>query len=854
MEKYTEKLEINIDTKGYKSKSEISFSIINNNVARNRCEIALDEFAEQVGNKGKAFTRALLKNGRSAENFVQQKLLVLDFDEEEENRIGYEEFKKRCNQYELPFVFTYKTFSYNAYEGQKKFRAVFVMDITITDVTFAYAINVLFQKIFPEADSSCIDIPRLFLGGKGIIDKNLNERVNVMNVVYMAEKHMRNTLKENYSKRARTVAKRIGSIWCNGRFGFYEKADVELDRINGEWIEQSGIIMLCAGSNTNNFERKSNVTKKKNKITGYTKERLEEYCLLLKEFSEHDIEHSKKFLLATNLNMIQGGKKIFFENLKKNGETESKIDKWKRDWEKNIEGYAPQRCQGKCDYEENCKCISLCEKLGKKVRKITKTEEYLPLSACEKAFKECLDDALQRRENAMHVIVAQTGIGKTEVYCQKAAEMPDKKFLIAVPTCSLQDEIVKRLEAKGVSCYRTESRLKRIEKLGIDLLCEKIQDLYEKGFGNLIKKVINEYRIEYDSELSEFQKEELKELTRGLCIPKERCIVTTHAFFLTMNLQEFEEYEIIIDEDILMSLFKRNGTVSFEDIQRAEQRTPLHEAHKKLLHRIMNLQDGAICKIETLKLNYHQKEELYESDLMFGALPLLLESSCVAIDKKEQQVLFFDKKDLPERKMIIVSASANRKLYEDYFDNRTIYFQNIPYAKYAGKIKQYTGHTMSRECIKKSGIEETFQKIKEITGEIPIITFKMFNSGVMYFGKTEGFDEYAGEDIAIVGTPHSIPLFYKLIGGTLGYQTKDELHNHRIKRNGYEFPIMTFKGEDMQNLQLFFIETELEQAVGRARLLRNNCTVYVFSNYPCRQAELIQEEYFEGVKEDEEEI
>jgi hypothetical protein len=32
------------------------------------------------------------------------------------------------------------------------------------------------------------------------------------------------------------------------------------------------------------------------------------------------------------------------------------------------------------------------------------------------------------------------------------------------------------------------------------------------------------------------------------------------------------------------------------------------------------------------------------------------------------------------------------------------------------------------------------------------------------------------------------------------------------------------------------IESELEQAVGRARLLRENCTVDLYSNFPLRQA------------------
>ena len=34
-------------------------------------------------------------------------------------------------------------------------------------------------------------------------------------------------------------------------------------------------------------------------------------------------------------------------------------------------------------------------------------------------------------------------------------------------------------------------------------------------------------------------------------------------------------------------------------------------------------------------------------------------------------------------------------------------------------------------------------------------------------------------------------------------------------------------------------ESELEQAVGRARLLWHDCTVYLFSNFPVQQAQII---------------
>jgi hypothetical protein len=56
---------------------------------------------------------------------------------------------------------------------------------------------------------------------------------------------------------------------------------------------------------------------------------------------------------------------------------------------------------------------------------------------------------------------------------------------------------------------------------------------------------------------------------------------------------------------------------------------------------------------------------------------------------------------------------------------------------------------------------------------------------------------------------------------------------------------MTYKNEQLRELQLYFISKELEQCIGRARLLRNDCTVLVFSNFPVEQSELIQDDYLD---------
>ena len=64
----------------------------------------------------------------------------------------------------------------------------------------------------------------------------------------------------------------------------------------------------------------------------------------------------------------------------------------------------------------------------------------------------------------------------------------------------------------------------------------------------------------------------------------------------------------------------------------------------------------------------------------------------------------------------------------------------------------------------------------------------------------------------------------------------------------YEFVLITYKGEELQNLQIYFIKKELEQSIGRARLLRKDCQVVVLSNFPCEQAELNQDDYLEIIE------
>ncbi|MFZ3372770.1 MAG: hypothetical protein WA131_07095, partial [Desulfitobacteriaceae bacterium] len=109
------------------------------------------------------------------------------------------------------------------------------------------------------------------------------------------------------------------------------------------------------------------------------------------------------------------------------------------------------------------------------------------------------------------------------------------------------------------------------------------------------------------------------------------------------------------------------------------------------------------------------------------------------------------------------------------------------------------------------------------------------------FGATEGLDSFGGQDIAVVGTPHFNSKQYLLFASALGFKPElddSQMHYVQIKRNGFEYYFNTYSDEPMlTEIQLYLIESELAQAVGRARILRNNCTVTVFSNLPLRKAE-----------------
>lgn len=204
-----------------------------------------------------------------------------------------------------------------------------------------------------------------------------------------------------------------------------------------------------------------------------------------------------------------------------------------------------------------------------------------------------------------------------------------------------------------------------------------------------------------------------------------------------------------------------------------------------------------------------------------------------------EYVTFYQTPKLHDLKYIVFSATANEFIYNQFFGSDKVHFYNCPVAKYKGNLIQHFDHSYSRRYIE-GNKDRVFDTIKETFSEAEIITFKKYdNHGCdIHFGNSEGCNSLKGRDICVVGTPHMKEFLYKLLAYQMGCDTHDILHYRETEHNGYKFWFHTYGDEVLRNIQFWMIESELEQSVGRARLLRCDCTVRLFSDFPLRQSEL----------------
>lgn len=887
-----DKIKVSYDRTSFFSKpTEKVASIISNSIGRSVKQLDssnIKSFALNVSLDGHTFCPATFKDGkRCKENFEQQQLIALDFDNKApDKKVSFEAVKSRANYYDLPILFAYETLSSKSHD---KFRVVFLNDVPIPHRKVAEAMQLAMGTVFPEADPSCYkDISKMYYGGKELIyfDNELPE-INVESVFrnlthFMKDKHKANHYKERLSKFSQETGIALtekGLLDVIVSDNPTESSGANQSNQNGKNSPSSIIYTLTKSNIIANGEifpkkyyrinlvdgtSKPSVTTSDNRTDVVNKQyknhepyrssditEMSQKCRLFKEFEsgDKDMNHDELFGLATNLIQIEKGE-TRFKKIQAEHPNFYNTDRRKK-WANHLsymkqQSYKPQCCDGFCPYHAECNhgtnILSTVHPKRGTMEKIPGYKKYFyPIVKAEEDVYQAIYKAYCATDASRYVVKAMVGIGKTTSYLRLMTENPEDRFIIAAPTNLLKDEIFNKAKKLGIDMRKTPS-LEQIKSEIPSKVWNHIQRLYKSGQHRSVHPYIFETLKKKDIPcLREYlvQREKLKTF--------DGSVITTHRYLLNMDEKRLREYDaIIIDEDIIFkSVISNQGEIPVTKLKKLLAETTDRRLSKKI-KKLLKLAETQSC----IELDCFEWEDETGSDDI--STPFDISSFCLADrfylrkasreDKlKEDTITFLKPANFKKVKYIMVSATVNENICREFFHEDNVDFYECKCAEYKGDLYQYPSKSMSRTCVANNpGIIRRLMKRVGI-GEDKVITFKKEAIGHLHFGNTEGSNTLEGEEILVAGTPYHAEFLYKLATFTMGldFDEDEEMTDQIVMHNGCRFWFKTFKNENLRSVHFWMIESELEQAVGRARLLRNKCKVHLFSNFPLSQAKMI---------------
>jgi hypothetical protein len=822
-------------------------------------------------------------------SFERTKLLHRIFVEEE---ITFDEVKKRADYYGLPILYAYTDYPVDQNEvAHMGFQIAFLVDAQITNDKANQVLQRTLKFIFPESHPRNDDVAGVYFDDPLLkyYDKSIPEisiEALIRNMTICLRDRFGDT---NYKQKIKNFAKRNGlkltskglididiitdPVEIENELNYHEYPDnsdhknspssfILYNNINGEKLYKINL-------DIENEDNNNSISHKKkyrihNEYRSEDIDLIRPVCQLFREFESGGIELGQSELqgLASTLCDIESGSKLFLDILDKHSHYKSYADKYDY-WSKTMSYMNqmecdPTRCDLFCPYKSTCNhSKDILSTTKPKRRTVVKLLNYAePLYSTTEAlddFRENFLIAYDASDTNIHVLNGPVGVGKTTIITDFMADNPNLKLLVACSTNELKEESYNKVKdkisvVKSPSLYESKHLLpsrvwNTIESL---YLTRKHNAVYE-----YIKKVIIEKKVDHRCiEILKSYLRDIKSFYTSDCHA-----FTTHSRLLTLDYWFLMKYDaIIIDEDVLLNCMIPNQIeiliTEFHkildqidtDYKLAKKiRTALRAAGEKSLFTLERIDhdeayDGISTAIDIPSFcqaeKFYSKKKSDENDLLESYM-------------SGDSIIFFKPLKLDHRiKYIMLSATADQRICNYAWGANRVRFYDCKQAKYSITLNQYTDRTMSRSDIDKNpGIVD---RITNWTGIKKRITFKRFcKNGDRHFGKTTGVNELEGQDINVIGTPHQPEFLYKLIAHTFGHDVVDDakMRYQLIRHKGFAFWFMTFDRELLKNIQLWMIESELLQAIGRARPLREECTVNVFSNLPLHQAVMKESDY-----------
>lgn len=740
-------------------------------------------------------------NQRNNKNWLSQQIFMLDFD----GGLSENEVRERFEKYGITPNFIYYTFSHT--EEKEKFRVVLLMDTEVTDSIIATHIREGLLLMFPEADEKCKDAARMFFGGL----YNEEWRVEALNVDALVT-----VLNDFHISSDKMQTRKVAGI----RVPLYNHIRSTPFNANPMFVlDEDEKLSYLKGLSKNKFDRKKCI----------------EQVRILKDFDKGEwLHYPQLFGLATNLKWVKGGLSYMKKKMEKVNQKQPFYDDNAFAILSNmrIYNYNPQRLVKYSPYTEDHQFTDLIDAVKTVRGHIERFEniEKIDLCEAENLFINSIEYVFNSMDNYIYIIKVPTGMGKTR-YLLDAMNEKIKSSTICFSTHYLKDEVSKDMKFDHV--VTPEKPKFQSEKLN-----NLIDTLYALGLYKKVYTVIREVstNIYEDYQNTEEDSKMAFEYLQKLDIARtsDQTVLTTHQRGM------FETYShdtIIFDEDPLNSILSTNHLL-LSDFKIFAKSIKLN---KNIVMELENSKPGQAyeTKFDVNLLNFIDSN--MESGISTNVLDLF--NSCYYYrDVDNSNIIHYvTRRDFPkDKKIIILSATVSIDIYEKLYGERVkaVDFSNV---RNMGEVVQYTKKSFSKYSLKRSNKDS----LKEYLKGKNVITFKNEKNELeidsfMHFGNCSGSNELTGKDIIVLGTPHYNPTQYLLFASAMGIDIntiQTEMREQRVEWNGFRFRFMTYDDPRLQKIQLGLIESELVQAVGRARTLRTNAKVEVFSNLPLKIAD-----------------
>ena len=813
---------------------------------RNTRELTLPELAALLtAPHSRTWCCSILSGIRKEPNFESTELLALDFDK------GWtpEQVLETAREHGLPPVLIYSSFSDDPH-GERRFRAVWLLDQPIFDKKVAKECAHNLTAIFPGCDPRSKDVVSMWFGGKEVLYAAWEDAggghvgqiaLPLTTAIALEEAGLPYRLSETDAKKwSRTFQRHT-----------LTGPTTEKNK-NGGKTGSSNSILIRSGQIAPDFvEKKASpegITLDYIKIFDW--EEAAQAVQLLSDLiaARRKILHPELFWLAGNMAFIAGGARLFKECIDRNPlinqDKKCLMDYVRYRFHTANPIYPPGFDSLPADHPDRALSLHHRNLLHVRITKsqkamyINDSRNLIPLATARQELHTKVKEVLSRNHHKITLFKVGVGVGKSHIVSK--LDLPNALYLL--PTHKLIQQASKASKADHL-CTPAIPGLPEDLKQEHEMFCrigayKAANDLLKSYCSNpaadpITKKNISEYLKELDA-----------------CYRSSRMVFTTHSRGLHAEFKNKDT--LIIDEDCLGHILER-ASITTKDLRllagalrgsrdavRITQIENLIKAGIDIFCPSMSGFSGFCDDQKVRKAICRLGKKLSGDVYSFFNCRALMAEPLDLLDPQGDWIIHYIKDfSLPrDKNIIILSATAHEGFYRTLYGDR-VDVVDISDIECKANLIQISDGTFS--ALKLQSSADVLQLINDFSPDLPAITFKKLKPQVkgahpaLHFGNAAGDNSLKGKDLKIVGTPRMDATHYILIAKALGHAISPNAHTvayQKVQCNGYLSYQTVSYDTVIRDIQLYFTGAELMQAIGRVRPYEHASDVYIFSEYP----------------------